>query len=72
LHLTPRGTLADVQNSLAQAELYITLATIFSRFDFRLYETDVSDVEMVHGYLLPYPKWESKGVRVEVQQSGSW
>ena len=52
--------------SLAQAELYITLATVFSRFTFELYETDVSDVEMSHGYLIPYPKWESKGVRVTV------
>ncbi len=52
--------------SLAQAELYITLATVFSRFTFELYETDVSDVEMSHGYLVPYPKWESKGVRVQV------
>jgi hypothetical protein len=54
-------------NSLAQAELYITIATVFSRFTFELYETDVSDVEMCHGYLVPYPKWESKGVRVKVK-----
>jgi hypothetical protein len=53
--------------SLAQAELYITLATVFSRFTFETFETDVSDVEMAHGYLVPYPKWESKGVRVKVK-----
>jgi hypothetical protein len=50
--------------SLAQAELYITLATVYSRFTFELYETDISDVEMSHGYLVPYPKWESKGSRL--------
>jgi hypothetical protein len=53
--------------SLAQAELYITLATVFTSFDFELFETDVSDVEMTHAYLVPYPKWESKGVRMRVK-----
>jgi len=52
---------------LAQAELYITFATVFTSFDFELFETDVSDVTMVHAFLIPYPKWESKGVRVRVQ-----
>lgn len=46
------------------AELHITIATVFSRFDFELFETDESDVEMEHAYLVPYPKWDSKGVRV--------
>jgi hypothetical protein len=58
-----------INHSLAQAELYITLATVFSRFTFELYETDVSDVEMAHGYLVPYPKWDSKGVRVKVKSA---
>jgi hypothetical protein len=53
--------------SLAQAELYITLATVFSRFSFEPFETDRSDVEMAHAYLVPYPKWDSKGVRVKVK-----
>lgn len=53
--------------SLAQAELYITLATVFSRFSFEPFETDKSDVEMAHAYLVPYPKWHSKGVRVIVK-----
>lgn len=54
--------------SLALAEMYIALARIFSSYDFELYKTDVSDVEMEHAYLVPYPKWESKGVRVKVKQ----
>jgi hypothetical protein len=59
---------ADFVNfSLAQAELYITIATVFSTFDFELFETDLSDVEMQHAYLVPYPKWETKGVRVKVK-----
>lgn len=48
------------------AELYVTIATVFSSFEFELYETDRSDVEMAHAYLVPYTKWESKGIRVKV------
>jgi hypothetical protein len=59
--------LALTSGSLAQAELYITIATVFSRFSFELYETGKSDVEMKHAYLVPYPKWETKGVRVKVK-----
>jgi hypothetical protein len=50
------------------AELYITVATVYTRFGFELFETDESDVEMKHAYLVPYPKWESKGVRVHVKK----
>ena len=58
---------ANNLSSLAQAEMYIVMATIFSKFKFELYETDISDVEMAHAYLLPTPKWESKGVRGNVK-----
>ncbi|KIW07048.1 hypothetical protein, variant [Verruconis gallopava] len=54
--------------NLAFAEMYITLARIFSSYDFELFETDLSDVEMAHAYLVPYPKWDSKGVRVRVKK----
>jgi hypothetical protein len=47
--------------------MYIALARIFGAYEFGLFETDVSDVEMEHAYLVPYPKWESKGVRVKVK-----
>jgi hypothetical protein len=53
------------------AELYIALAATFSRFEFELFETDISDVEMAHAYLVPYPKWESKGVQVKVKSVSS-
>lgn len=60
---TPYSTDPSGLSSLAQAELYIAIATVFSTFDFELHETDESDVELVHAYLVPYPKWDSKGVR---------
>ncbi|KAJ4393437.1 hypothetical protein N0V93_002647 [Gnomoniopsis smithogilvyi] len=53
--------------NLAQAEIYITVATIFSTFDFELYETDETDVMLKHAYLVPYPKWDSKGIRATVK-----
>lgn len=49
------------------AELYITISTIFRQFDFELYDTQVSDIQMKYAYLVPYPEWESKGVRVTVK-----
>ena len=53
--------------SLAHAELYMTLAAIFRNFDFELYQTDLSDVELAHDFFLPSPRLDSKGVRVKVK-----
>ncbi len=53
---------------MAFCELYTTIATVFTRYEFDMYETDVSDVEMAHAYLVPYVKWESKGVRATVRK----
>jgi hypothetical protein len=47
--------------------MYLALATVFRRFDFELYETDVSDVKLAHDFYLPAPKLDSKGVRVKVK-----
>jgi len=53
-------------NSLAYAEMYLAMATVFRRFEFELYETDESDVVLAHDYFIPAPKEDSKGVRVRV------
>jgi hypothetical protein len=47
-------------------EVYLGLAQVFRRFRLELYETDRSDVIMLHEFFLPSPKLESKGVRVKV------
>jgi hypothetical protein len=57
----------DDDNSLANAELYMTLAGVFRSFEFELYRTDISDVELAHDFFLPSPKMDSKGVRVKVK-----
>lgn len=42
----------------------MVIASLFRFFDFELYETDFSDIELAHDYFLPFPKHDSKGVRV--------
>ncbi|GAP90688.2 putative cytochrome P450 [Rosellinia necatrix] len=52
--------------NLAYVELYRVLATLFRRFEFELYDTDISDVEIVHDFFVPSPKQDTKGLRVKV------
>lgn len=52
--------------SLAHAEIYLTFAIVLRRFDFELFDTDASDIELAHDYFLPYPRMGTKGVRVRV------
>ena len=52
--------------SLAYAELYLVLAGLFRRFEFKLYETTVEDVKMVRDMFVSAPASESKGVRVVI------
>jgi hypothetical protein len=53
-------------NSLAYAELYLTLAKIIPRFEMDLFETTVEDVEPERDFFVAVPKLDSKGVRVKV------
>ncbi len=59
-----KGTRSCLGMNLAKAEIVLTLAAVFHRFDMELYETDRSDVDIVHDYFNPSPKDDSKGVRV--------
>lgn len=52
--------------SLAYCELYLTLALVFTEFDFALYETDVSDAEVAHDFFNACQSVESKGIRVKI------
>lgn len=57
-------SVADVY-SLAWCELYLGMAAVFRNFKFELFETDYSDIEIVHDFFTPYPRLDSKGVRVK-------
>lgn len=62
-----RGTRACVGQNLAYAEMYLTLVTLFRRFDFELFETTGVDVDVAHEYHIPQVKRDAKGVRVLVR-----
>ena len=53
--------------NLANAELYIALASVFRRLDFELWDTDEGDVEMKSDFFVPMPREGSRGVRVVVK-----
>jgi len=54
--------------NLAYAELYLTAATLVSRFDFELYETSLKDVQIKHDFFVAVPDLSSKGVRATVKE----
>ena len=51
--------------SLASSEVYLTLASLFSKFDLEIFETDVSDIEQYHDFFSPFPVSETR-LRVTV------
>lgn len=56
---------ADTSTSLAKAEISLTLATLFRRYEMELFDTTFErDVQVKHDMFLPQPSNESKGVRV--------
>lgn len=61
-----RGARSCLGINLAKVEMYLTLAVLFRRFNFELYDTDRSDVDMAHDFFIPYARTDSKGVRVRV------
>src|SRR5271155_3358495 len=51
----------NIMRSLAYAELYLTLATILSRFELENYETTTDDVAIHRDFFVGVPKEGSKG-----------
>jgi cytochrome P450 len=62
-----KGTRSCLGVNLAKAEILLTIAAVFHRFDMELFETDSSDVEIIHDYFNPLPKDDSEGVRVIIK-----
>ncbi|RDW88511.1 hypothetical protein BP6252_00543 [Coleophoma cylindrospora] len=65
----PERWLDDVERkrleSLAQSELFVTLAMLFGAFDLKLCDTDVGDIEQFHDFFSPFP-YTDKGLKVIV------
>ena len=62
-----RGARSCLGINLAKVEMYLTLATLFRRFEFVLFETDRSDADIAHDFFIPYARTDSKGVQVLVK-----
>ncbi|KAF2113499.1 putative cytochrome P450 [Lophiotrema nucula] len=63
-----KGTRGCLGINLAYAELFLTVACVFRRFDIELFETTIHDVKMVRDAFVPAPRIGSKGVRVLVKE----
>ncbi|MCJ1439368.1 hypothetical protein MMC27_008760 [Xylographa pallens] len=61
-----RGNRICLGMTMAQSEIYITIATLLRRFEFALFETDRSNVDFDKDFVTPQPKAGSLGVRVLV------
>jgi cytochrome P450 len=59
-----KGTRQCMGINLATAEIYLTLASVFRRYDMELYETTERDAEIVHDFFIPHGHQDSKGVRI--------
>ncbi|KAL8860495.1 MAG: hypothetical protein Q9178_003154 [Gyalolechia marmorata] len=62
-----RGTRQCLGINLAYAELYMTIATIFRRFEMELFETDRATVEYTRDYFNSFPENGCDGVKVLVR-----
>ncbi len=55
-----KGTRQCLGINLATAEIYLTLATVFRRFDIELYQTTARDAEVAHDFFIPHGHADSK------------
>jgi cytochrome P450 len=64
-----KGSRQCVGLNLAHAELHLILYRVFGPggVEMELFETDESDLKIVHDYFNPFPRVDSKGVRVLVK-----
>ncbi|KAK0105231.1 hypothetical protein ONS96_004631 [Cadophora gregata f. sp. sojae] len=60
-----RGSRQCIGMNLAKAELFLTVATVFRRFELELFDTiRERDIDLAYDGFLPQPGPEAKGVRV--------
>lgn len=62
-----RGTRACLGQNLANAELFMTLAAVFRRFDLELAGTTPMDVDIARDFIVPVPAKGAKGLTVLVK-----
>ncbi|KAH7407097.1 putative P450 monooxygenase [Phaeosphaeria sp. MPI-PUGE-AT-0046c] len=59
-----KGTRQCLGINLATAEIYLTIATVWRRFEMELYQTTSRDAEVIADYFIPFGHVDSKGVRI--------
>jgi cytochrome P450 len=62
-----KGTRACLGINLAKAEILLTLATLFTRFDIKLHDTTRADVEVARDYFAAYASAQGRGLRVTLE-----
>ena len=64
-----KGSRQCLGMQLAYCELYLIMAALYApgRFDFELFETDITDVEIEHDFFNAFHRLDSKGIRVLVK-----
>jgi cytochrome P450 len=62
-----KGTRGCLGMHLAQAEIYLTLAAVFGRFEMDIYQTTRADIDVAHDFFNPQPRKGSQGLRVIVR-----
>ncbi|KAI9376045.1 cytochrome P450 [Aspergillus egyptiacus] len=62
-----KGSRQCIGINLAFAELYMTVATLFRRYNMKLYDTTEDDVRLHSDMILPHAKKGSKGIRVTLE-----
>ncbi|KAH8600962.1 cytochrome P450 [Bisporella sp. PMI_857] len=60
-----RGSRSCIGIHLANSEIYVTLAALFSHFDLELHDTVEDDIKQVHDFFSPFPE-SNRGLRVLV------
>lgn len=62
-----KGTRSCLGRYLAEAEIYLTLAALFGRFDMDVYETTREDIDIEHDFFNALPRNGAHGLRVLVK-----
>lgn len=63
-----KGSRACIGINLAKAEIWLTLGTVFSRFDLTLHDTTRDDVEVARDYFAAYANTHGRGLRVMLKK----
>lgn len=57
----------DILSSLANAEIYLTIAILIRQFDFSLYQTTDKDIAFARDFGAPYPEEGNHTMKVLVE-----